>query len=461
MNIMITFKLTIRKEKMKADKTWTVFIQVLYKRKRKYLPTSMSVSKKDLTASFKIKNRLILDRGDDLIKEYKRKADMLDLEFNDMDINGVVEFLNRKNDNTELSFTKYAEGWIAGTIIKGVKNYKSAINALKKHFNRDNILFSDITVNSMKTFEKSLADRPRAQSLYTNCIVKIFNDGRDYYNDEDNNIIRIRHSLRKYTAPRQNVAQKRALPVSDIINIINLPYLDTPTRNGCPCRRDMAKDCFIMSFCLMGMNSVDMYNAKDFDGEMLTYERTKTKDRRSDNAGDGKGYNQRNSQAGIEDHPLQLLCLLFTDLNILLQLLQKLSGHIRRRLQLVNPAHDGVQRGLIQFVKHGERPGIGADKHHRRQTFEIIVFNSDNIVQADFRSVRRLFRSQTCGIARLTENCPKRSVIHIRNGDLPMNGWLCGHRFPGRFLNWRFRLNGKWFFRLYRRCGSLFRNGFR
>ena len=284
MNIMITFKLTIRKEKMKADKTWTVFIQVLYKRKRKYLPTSMSVSKKDLTASFKIKNRLILDRGDDLIKEYKRKADMLDLEFNDMDINGVVEFLNRKNDNTELSFTKYAEGWIAGTIIKGVKNYKSAINALKKHFNRDNILFSDITVNSMKTFEKSLADRPRAQSLYTNCIVKIFNDGRDYYNDEDNNIIRIRHSLRKYTAPRQNVAQKRALPVSDIINIINLPYLDTPTRNGCPCRRDMAKDCFIMSFCLMGMNSVDMYNAKDFDGEMLTYERTKTKDRRSDNA---------------------------------------------------------------------------------------------------------------------------------------------------------------------------------
>ena len=269
---------------MKADKTWTVFIQVLYKRKRKYLPTSMSVSKKDLTASFKIKNRLILDRGDDLIKEYKRKADMLDLEFNDMDINGVVEFLNRKNDNTELSFTKYAEGWIAGTIIKGVKNYKSAINALKKHFNRDNILFSDITVNSMKTFEKSLADRPRAQSLYTNCIVKIFNDGRDYYNDEDNNIIRIRHSLRKYTAPRQNVAQKRALPVSDIINIINLPYLDTPTRNGCPCRRDMAKDCFIMSFCLMGMNSVDMYNAKDFDGEMLTYERTKTKDRRSDNA---------------------------------------------------------------------------------------------------------------------------------------------------------------------------------
>ena len=281
---MITFKLTIRKEKMKADKTWTVFIQVIYRRNRKFLPTSMSVTKKDLTVSYKIKNRQVLDRGEELIREYRHKADMLNLELNDMDINEIVDFITRKQENTGLNFTKYSEKWLDEAEIKGVKNYQSAINALKKHFNRDNILFSDITVNSMKAFEKSLADRPRAQSLYTNCIVKIFNDGRDYYNDEDNDIIRIKHSLRKYIAPRQNVAQKRALSVSDIISIINLPYLDTPTREGCPCRRDMAKDCFVMSFCLMGMNSVDMYNAKDFDGETLTYERTKTKDRRSDNA---------------------------------------------------------------------------------------------------------------------------------------------------------------------------------
>ena len=281
---MITFKLIVFNNRIRLDKTWTVFIRVTYKRKIKYIQTSMSVTKKDLTASYKIKNRQVLDRGEVLIREYRHKVDMLNLELNDMDINEVVDFITRKQENTGLNFTKYAEKWLDTAEIKGVKNYQSAINALKKYFNKDNILFSDITVNSMKAFEKSLADRPRAQSLYTNCIVKIFNDGRDYYNDEDNDIIRIKHSLRKYIAPRQNVAQKRALSVSDIISIINLPYLDTPTREGCPCRRDMAKDCFVMSFCLMGMNSVDMYNAKDFDGETLTYERTKTKDRRSDNA---------------------------------------------------------------------------------------------------------------------------------------------------------------------------------
>ena len=281
---MITFKLIVFNNRIRLDKTWTVFIRVTYKRKIKYIQTSMSVTKKDLTASYKIKNRQVLDRGEVLIREYRHKADMLNLELNDMDINEVVDFITRKQENTGLNFTKYAEKWLDEAEIKGVKNYQSAINALKKYFNKENILFSDITANSMKAFEKSLADRPRAQSLYTNCIVKIFNDGRDYYNDEDNDIIRIKHSLRKYIAPRQNVAQKRALSVSDIISIINLPYLDTPTSEGCPCRRDMAKDCFVMSFCLMGMNSVDMYNAKDFDGETLTYERTKTKDRRSDNA---------------------------------------------------------------------------------------------------------------------------------------------------------------------------------
>ena len=39
-----------------------------------------------------------------------------------------------------------------------------------------------------------------------------------------------------------------------------------------------------MSFCLMGMNSVDLYNATEFSDGKITYNRTKTKDRRLDHA---------------------------------------------------------------------------------------------------------------------------------------------------------------------------------
>ena len=285
---MITFKPTIFKERMRQDKTWTVFIRITYQRKIRYIRTSMSVSKKDLTASARIKNQQILDRCDDLIRMYRSRTNSLNLEFNDIDIDKIVEILNSKDSGHELSITEYADKWLADSKIKGLKNYKTAINALKRFFNKNSILFSEITAYKMKEFADYLSDRPRSQSLYTNAIVKIFNDARDFYNDEDNDIIRIKHSLRKFHAPKQNVAEKRALTVEQIKAIFDLPYQEK-TNKGFTCRHDLAKDCFMLSFCLMGMNSADLYSAGQEKGEgyaddCITYYRRKTKDRRSDNA---------------------------------------------------------------------------------------------------------------------------------------------------------------------------------
>ena len=50
------------------------------------------------------------------------------------------------------------------------------------------------------------------------------------------------------------------------------------------CRYNLAKDCFILSFCLMGMNSADLYNATDLKNGTITYNRMKTKERRLDGA---------------------------------------------------------------------------------------------------------------------------------------------------------------------------------
>ena len=111
----------------------------------------------------------------------------------------------------------------------------------------------------------------------------MFNEARDFYNDEDNDIIRIKHNLRKYKPQQQNVAEKRALTAENVREIFELPYSGMKVRSQ-NSRRDLAKDCFILSFCLMGMNSADLYNATEYDGEFITYNRTKTKDRRNDSA---------------------------------------------------------------------------------------------------------------------------------------------------------------------------------
>lgn len=280
---MATFKPTIFKNRMRNDKTWSVHIRFTHNNKTRYIPTTMYISKKDITASFKIKNANILDRCNDIIKEYRSRLSELSLEFNDIDIDTIVSYIRQKKENNGISFTEFAAKWIEESTIKSIKNYKTALNALCSFVGRYNVLCEEINVKTMKAFENALKDRPRAQSLYPNCIKTIFNAAREYYNDEDNDIIRIKHSLDKYKPIEQNIAEKRALDVETIRRIFTLPY-DNIRIKGKSSRHDLALDCFRLSFCLMGMNSADLYYADRLKDNFIIYDRMKTKDRRRDKA---------------------------------------------------------------------------------------------------------------------------------------------------------------------------------
>ena len=268
---------------MRSDKTWSVHIRFTHNNKTRYIPTTMYIAKKDITASFKIKNANILDRCNDIIKEYRNRLSELSLEFNDIDIDTIVSYIRQKKENNGVSFTEFAAKWIRESTIKGVKNYKTALNALCSFVGRDNILCEEINVKTMKAFENALKDRQRAQSLYPNCIKTIYNAAKEYYNDEDNDIIRIKHSLDKYKPVEQNIAKKRALDVETIRRIFALPY-DNIRVKGKISRHDLALDCFRLSFCLMGMNSADLYYADRLEDNTIIYDRMKTKDRRRDKA---------------------------------------------------------------------------------------------------------------------------------------------------------------------------------
>lgn len=281
---MATFKAVIKKGNKRSDGTWNVVIRFTHEAKVRFIPTTMYVTKKDITASFKIKNIQILERCNDLIKVYRERVNELGLEFNVIDIDTIVSYIKQKKDKKGISFTDFAYKWMAKhTEIKGMKNYKTSLNQFCSFIGHENVLCDEVTIKTMIAFEEALKDRPRAQSLYPNCIIRIFNEARDYYNDEDNDIIRIKHSLRKYKPVQQNVAEKRALDVETIRKVFTLPY-DNIKVKGKSSRHDLALDCFRLSFCLMGMNSADLYNASDFDGKTIIYNRMKTKDRRSDRA---------------------------------------------------------------------------------------------------------------------------------------------------------------------------------
>lgn len=280
---MATFKAMIKKGNKRADGTWNVVVRFTHEAKVRYISTTMYVTRKDITSSFKIKNANIIDRCNELVKTYRERVNELNLELNDMDIDAVVSYIRKKRNSRGISFSDFAKKWIAQSDRKGIKNYKTALNAFFSFLRSDNVFCDEISVKAMRAFEIALKDRPRAQSLYPNCIKTMFNAARDFYNDEDNGIILIKHTLNKYKPAEQNVAEKRALDVNCIRRIFSLPYDNLKVR-GASSRRDLSLDCFKLSFCLMGMNSADLYNASVLVDNTLVYERMKTKDRRKDKA---------------------------------------------------------------------------------------------------------------------------------------------------------------------------------
>lgn len=276
---MATIKTTIKKNEKRTDGTWNVVVRITHNRKSAYLRTSLFVSKSDLTTTFKIKNARILDKCREIENNLRGKLSELNLEITELDLSQILNYLEKTKSHGSIDFIAFCRKWIEKhQNLKGIKNYVSAINSFTTFFGREKIFCDEVTSKVLKQFESELAEKKRAQSMYPSAILRLFNEARDFYNDDEIGISKIKHIIR-YKPQKQNVATKRSISEDLIRQIFALPYNNTKVK-GYTSRRDLAKDCFMLSFCLMGINSVDLFFAKDFDGEQITYYRTKTTERR-------------------------------------------------------------------------------------------------------------------------------------------------------------------------------------
>lgn len=271
---------------LKQDGTRRVYIRLTHRNSVRFIPTEMYVTTRQLTPKLDFKDDWVRMHCEEIVLKYRQKLLALNLEMRDLPIDEIVRRITRKEDSAgTVSFTGYyEETWRpAHTYIKGLKNYDSALNALHKFFGRKEIFAAEVTARTMRRFAASLADRPRAASLYSSMVSRVFRDMRDDLNDEDTGDILVKHSLAKFTPPRQKVAVKRAIEPDLILRIFELPYKKDTSGMLCP-RRDLALDCFRLSFALMGMNSADLFSAETYIKGRIKYYREKTKDRRSDRA---------------------------------------------------------------------------------------------------------------------------------------------------------------------------------
>ena len=301
---MLTIKAEIKRSELKVDGTYNVKIRFTLDRKVKRLSTNLFVTQQDLTKSLKFKEDTSIKREiDRLVLYYREQCLKLQLDQNHYSLDEIIEFLNGEQEKQQtIDFIKFSREWIASTTIKGAPNYTTAINALVRFVGKEELDINLITLEFLEQFKAFLIGERDARtkklmqqgkrvtsnrtlSLYLVSIKKLFSEAKRKFNKKDKNLILIPNSpFEDFKIPKQEATRKRAIPADIIKKVWKLPYKDMKKGYKSTCRYNLAKDCFILSFCLMGINSADLYNATEMKGNTIVYNRTKTKARRLDGA---------------------------------------------------------------------------------------------------------------------------------------------------------------------------------
>lgn len=301
---MLTINPEIVKIQRQSNECFTVRLRFTLNRKMKRISTSLFATSKDLTKDFKIKPSSPLKREvNNLIQIYQSKCAKLQIELNRYTIDEIMDYLNDEQQKRQtIDFIKFSREWIATTTIKGAPNYTTSINALVRFVGEESLNINLITLDFLEQFKafliKEREERTkkliqqgkrvpsnRSLSLYLISIKKLFNEAKKRYNKKEKNLILIPNSpFDDFKIPKQEATRKRAIPADIIKKVWKLPYKDMKKGYKATCRYNLAKDCFILSFCLMGINSADLYNATEMKGNTIIYCRTKTKARRLDKA---------------------------------------------------------------------------------------------------------------------------------------------------------------------------------
>jgi site-specific recombinase XerD len=286
MGASITFKPVVYEQYRRLDGTYPVRIRMTANRKSRFISTTIAVTASQLTKGMKIKDRSVLDQLDRLMADMRRSVAALDpFTISKMSPDDILAHMRDDHNGFRLDFFEFAESVINGKRIVNTQwYYRTAVNAFRKFVGKDRLDIAELSSSLMRAFEQHLrgisgGDKARAISAYPSAIAYIHGQARAMYNNEETGDIKIRNPFAYYRAPREQQAAHRNISREAVQKLIDaLPVLTDPSAI-------FAVSHFLMSFALMGMNAADMYTCAAPDKEkIITYNRQKTRDRRSDDA---------------------------------------------------------------------------------------------------------------------------------------------------------------------------------
>lgn len=285
---MATVKAVILRHQEKEDKTWNVKIRITHDRKVAYMSTSHYIGKNLIspkTFELKVNNNPVYDAVMvDVLRirsEVSKMGHLID-NFTAKKLCNYMEEVLSGNKSKDILFFDFAYSHFnkmkeGGRAIGAV--HISRIRKFQEFTGKSVSLFTDITSGVLLKYEMYLRKEGLSEVSiidYLSAIKNVFNSAKEEYNDEETGVIKIPNNpFGKYKFPKKPVSRKKALTKEQLLSIMNY---ETKLQG-----MQIARDAFVVSFMLCGINSADLYYTKECDGR-VEYQRRKTKDRRSDGA---------------------------------------------------------------------------------------------------------------------------------------------------------------------------------
>ena len=269
---------TVKSEigKPKKDGLRKVNIIICHAGGRKRIPTNIYLEAADITRSGNIGNRDKKHLIDDIIDKYRNKIYETERENIgiQLTVDELVSRITEKKSN-DLDFFKFSDEWIERSTLKYTEGHRSTLNSLEKFIGKRELPFSEITYDFLTRYCHTLDGMQRAPSKHLGNIRQLFKEARLTYNTETQTLIP-NSPFERFKVPRDRAANKeRDIDVEMLRKII--AFHGTGLAG-------LARDCYVLSFFLIGMNSADLYDARVIKDGVICYKRQKTRTRRDDEA---------------------------------------------------------------------------------------------------------------------------------------------------------------------------------
>ena len=280
---MATLKATVKSKR--KDGMYVVYIRFAHNRRVSYLRTSWLVNDKGISRNKKdIIDPIVIQQTSKLIVQYYEQLNRIDTQ--NWTVKEIVDYIQKGKNG--VSFSLYARKHIDKMIARGQertsRNYKWALNHMERFAETDNIMFSRLTSAFLNRWIESLSETNRCKEQYPVCMREVYKAALKEFNDEELGIVKLKNPWSNVVIPRSDIPEKRAITASMLRKFFNV--VPDRSRFTNPLM-EVGQDVALISFCMCGLNAVDIFNAQkdQYVNGIFHYERQKTRMSRSD-----KGY---------------------------------------------------------------------------------------------------------------------------------------------------------------------------